>query len=351
MRYYIVKSGMQMYDLSKAYGLGSILQTLSGSIVTIKDFGHYYLVNTQTKCDLKKIENLSMLLPDETDKKWSYLFLTLNKKERTDKIKNCQMIKNKKIVSLILNKFKDIKQPEFGSEKKGRETLYQSMDLSATKGFREKIRGIVYREGTQLYVPTEDFLLSVIGHLNFTIWKKGQEQLISILFNPSTEGIWISGEPDARRIVKNIDESIKTHRAGILATLSYAATSLAKEISLQKERRFSPKFSNLIFGVMVASGQRTKPYSGGIYPLDFLYKIINSTEKAIEIFDQWIEIFRLTNQPGYEDLAISLSEFITFPSQSTLEKYLKTHLGIFLNKKIKPKLYEEDIIKEIIKNV
>jgi len=124
---------------------------------------------------------------------------------------------------------------------------------------------------------------------------------------------------------------------------------LAKEISLQKTRIV--KFSNLVFGVMVGSGQQRKPYGGGAYPLDFLHKVIDSTEKAPEIFDRWVKIFKLTNQSGYEDLAMALSEFITYPSEGTLEKYLKTHLRIFLNKKAKPELYEYDTIKEVIKNV
>jgi hypothetical protein len=353
MEYYVVKSGMQMYDLSRAYGLGLVLQTLSSSVVRVKDFGCYYFVDAQKEYDLKKIKNLARLLPEESDKKWDYLLLTLKKEKRIRKIEKVKrLVIDEEIISTILNKFKSIKQPEFfDSERKGSETLYQSLDLSATKGFREKIKGVVYREGSQLYVPKEDFLLSAIGHLNFTIWKweKKTGQLIMVLFNPSPEGIQIGASPDARNITMRIEESLVAHRAGVFPTLSYTAVLLAKEISLQKERIV--KFSNLIFGVMVGSGQQRKPYGGGVYPLDFMYKIINSTEKSAEIFDQWIDIFRLTNLQKYEDLALHLSEFITYPSGDTLEKYLKTHLRTFLNKKIKPSLYEYDIIKEVIRNV
>jgi hypothetical protein len=356
MEYYVVKSGMQMYDLSKAYGLGLILQKLSGSIAKVKDFGYYYLVDIQTECDLRKIDDLPLLLPEESDKKWNYLFLTLKGKGMDNKIKELKkLIINKNTISTILNKFAIINQPEFfDSKRKNKdETLYESLDLGATKGFREKIRGVVYHEGKQLYVPKEDFLLSVIGHINFTIWKWKMEkkagQLIMILFNPSLEGIKIGTSVDARNITRRVGDSLTTHRAGIFPTLSYAAVLLAKEISLQKERIV--KFSNLTFGIMVGSGQQRKPYGGGAYPLDFLHKIINSTEKATEIFEQWINIFRLTNKPGYEDLALYLSEFITHPSEETLEKYLKAHLRIFLSREIKPKLYEYDIIEEVVRNV
>jgi hypothetical protein len=352
MEYYIVKSDMQMYDLSKAYGLGLILQKLSNSVVKVKDLGYYYSIDVQARYHLKNIKNLSELLLEETNEKWNYLFLTLKGRERVNKIKELKkLIINKEIISIILDKFKSIKQPEFfDSKKEDNETLYQSLDLGATKGFRERIRGIVYHEGSQLYIPKEDFLLSVIGHLNFTIWRWGKTgQLIIILFNPSSEGIRIGGLSDAMEIRKRIDESLKSHKAGKFPTLSYAAVLLAKEISSQK--KFLSKFSNLIFGVMASSGQQRKPYGGGIYPLDFLYKIINSTKKAAEIFDQWINIFKLTNRSGYEDLALYLSEFITCPSKDAFERYLKTYLRIFLSKDVKPKLYEYDIIEEVMKNV
>jgi len=350
----VVKSGLHMYDLSKAYGLGLILQDLSSSQVTVKDFGVYYLIETKNAYNLQKANILSGLFPSESDKKWGYVFLTLKGKGRMNEIKECKkLITNKKMIASILKKYENIKQPEFFDSKKGNKTLYQSLDLGATKGFREKIRGRTYHEGSQLYIPKEDFLLSLVGHLNFTIWKWKMEkkggQLIMILFNPSIEGVRIGISPDARDITRNIDKLIRAHRSGISPTLSYVAVSLAKEISEMKERIL--KFSNLIFGVMVGSGQQRKPYCGGAYPLDFLFNIVETSEKSTEIFDQWIDIFKGTNKPGYEELALSLSEFINYPSRGTLEIYFRNHLRIYLNKDIKPKLYEIDIMREVLRNV
>jgi len=357
MQYYVVKSGMQIYDLSRAYGLGLILEKLCGSSVKVKDSNYCYSIEVTSNYNLKKVKGLAGLLPKEDDKKWGYIFLTLKGKGKLDKIKNCKkLMVNKKLISSILYKSATIKQPEFSESKKEKyETLYQSLDLSATKGFREKIRGRMYHEGSQLYVPIEDFILSIIGHYNFTIWKWNKDgQLILILFNPSVEGVQIGISPDARDVAKIIDESLKTYRIGILPTLAYTAVSLAKEISRQKERRV--KFSNLFFGVMVGSGQQRKPYGGGIYPLDFLYRFIDSTEKSGEIFDRWLDIFRLTNNPkmaGYEELALYLSEFITYPSKETFDRYLRSHLRISLSKEVKPKLklYENEIMQEVLKNV
>lgn len=353
MEYYIVKSGMQMYDLSRAYGLGEIIANLSGSSVEVKDLGSYYLVESMAEPQLIKTRSLASLLPQESDKKWGNVFLTLKGKNREREIKECKkMIIDEKLISSLLDRFKDVQQSEFFASKNNKKTLYESLDLSATKGFREMIRGRTYDEGRQLYVPKEDFLLSVVGHLNYTIWKWKMDgragQLIMILFTPSAEGIRIGGTPTAREIPQSIDRSLKPHRGGITSTLAYTAVLLGRHIFSAKEKIYL-KFSSLIFGVMISSGKQRKPYGGGIYPLDFVYKIIKSSERAGEIFDQWIDIFEKTNRPGYEDLALYLSEFITYPTADTFERYLRAHLGTYLNKDIKPKLYESEILQEVEK--
>lgn len=353
MQYYVVKSGMEQYDLSRIFGLGLILSKLSGTLVEVRDLGSYYVINVQKKPKLENVEDLAGLA--EAGNNWDYLFLTA-RREKKKKKKECEeMIVNKEIIHSILKNYANL-EPSFFyhvRKRRERETLYQTMDLSATKGFRERIRGRTYQEGTQIYISKEDFLLSVIGHLRFTIWKWiSKQQLVMVLFSPSENGIEIGGGPfDARCIVEAVEKNFKAHRAGLFPTLAYSALHLIKEIleRKRKEKKF-PKvfFSNLIFGSMSGGLYGIlKPSGGGIYPLDFLYKIMNSTKVAEDIIEYWIEIFNSTNKNGYENLALCLSAFIAYPSKETLEKYLKVHLHFFLNKKIK--LYQTEILKEVLK--
>ena len=353
MKFYIVKLGMQMFDLSRAYGLGGILNILSNSKSTVKDFGYYYLIENNEKINLKNIGKLSILIGK--DLPWWGPFITqiniIPKKQK--EIFN--FFKKQKEITNLLQKYKS--PNEAGLNKEKIETLYGAMDPTAFKGERKRKKLEKYTEGDSLKISKYDFILSTIGHLNFTIWKFRKERTnfttVSILLAPTIEGINIGGIADIRSLKDGLEKSVFVHRNGTLPTLANIAVNLAKNIYEMKyeEKLFVPKFSSLIFSIISGGGPRSKPKptNGGIYPLDFLYKIIDSTEKAGEIFDQWIDIFKKTNQPGYEDLAISLSEFITFPSKGLLEKYLKTHLRIFLSKEVKPKLYEHDIIKEVIK--
>lgn len=351
--YYISKSGLYMYDLSRAYGLGYILNFLSNCEVIVKDLGHHYSLEVNTNPDLNNVPKLSILIGEGL--RWDRVFLTLKRVQRENKRKELRdSLLSRDFVLGILNTFQELTEPRFLPSKSGNgETLLQSLELGATKGFREHTRLRSYTEGTQVYIPKEDFILSVIGHLHFTIWKWSAGKAVSILLSPAVEGVNIGPSGSLKDLKDRVEQAVRSHRAGVLATLANTAINLARKAYEMKMEGllFIPKFSSLIYGVMVASGQQMKPYGGGIYPLDFPYKLIEST-RAGEIFDRWIEIFNITNiRAGYEDLAIYLAEFITYPSLETLERYLKTHLRFFLSKDIKVSIYEESIMEEVMQYV
>jgi hypothetical protein len=353
MEFYIVKSGMQMFDLSRAYGLGAVINILSNSESIVKDLGCYYIIENNGKINLKNIEKISELLSEDLPWKGPLFYPT---KKRQNELSN--FFRKQEIIDDLLRKYESPNEDWLKKEKK--ETLYGKMELSAFKGERKIKKLVKYTEGDQLKVSKYDFILSLIGHLNFTVWiwklERTSSTAVSILLSPDARGINIGGKTgDIKSLKRDIQSSIFIHRDGILPTLAHAAVNIAKNVYEMKyeEKLFVPKFSSLVFGVTRSGGPKSKPkpLGGGVYPLDFLYRIIESTEKSGQIFDQWIKIFKLANKPGYEDLSIALSEFVTYPSEETLEKYLKTHLRTFLNKKIKPSLYEYDIIKEVIRNV
>jgi hypothetical protein len=351
LEYYIVKSGMQMYDLSRAYGLGCIINKLSNSKSVVKDFGHYYLIENNGKIEIKNIPNLSSLAGE--DLPWWGPFATI-KGNRQSKIKEIKKsIRKKEIIKTLLENYNSASPPKG----KRTEVLYCAMELSAVKGERKEKKTEKYTEGDPFKISKLDFLLSVIGHINLTIWKfkkeKNNTTIISILLTPSADGINIGGAGDIFPLKKALERGTSIHRCGVLPTLSNVAANLGKIIYEMKyeKKQFTPKFSSLIFGIMVGAGQQMKPNAGGVYSLDLIYKIIESTEKSGEIFDHWVDIFRATNRPGYEDLALKLSELITYPSEITLERYSKSHLRTFLSKDVKPRLYEAEVMWEVMKNV
>ncbi|MEM4258787.1 MAG: hypothetical protein QXL17_06530 [Candidatus Thermoplasmatota archaeon] len=356
MQYYVPKSGMPMYDLSRAYGLGYITNILSSSESIVRDFGHYFFVETRKTSDIRNIGKLSILTGTDLD--WDSVFLTLKGTSRREKkIKEIiEFFSKEENLQAIFKKYQNLNEPQFLNSKGNGETLLQSLEIGGAKGLREDIRLSSYSKGKQLWVPREDFVLSTIGHLHFTIWKwsgKGNDfKKVSIMLHPGKEGVNIGGMGDIKDLKNKINEIARGSKAGVLATLTNTAVHIAKKTyDIQKSSRlFTPKFSSLIYSVMAGTGQQMKPFGGGIYPLEFLNNLSHS-DNAGEIFDIWIDLFRVANIKGYEDMAIYLSEFITHPSMVTLERYLKIHLRFHISKDIKIKLYEEKMLAEVMKYI
>jgi len=113
----------------------------------------------------------------------------------------------------------------------------------------------------------------------------------------------------------------------------------------------APEYSSLIFNVLKPTAQQPKPRGGGLFPLEFLYSLIDSNlEISGDIFEIWDNVFQIGNRKGCEDIALSLSEFITHPTLDNWEKYQRTHVRYLLRENM-PRAYSEKCIMEVMKNV
>ncbi|MDI6902644.1 MAG: hypothetical protein QMC77_02765 [Methanocellales archaeon] len=354
MQYYVMKTGMEMFDACRAYGLGLVLDTLredDEKEVIVSNVGIYYSVEGP-EIDKSAVNRLMHLL--DPNLAWKETFLTIQRSRRGD-LKKATKNKIDKIgdtlrddVDQILRKYEKPVPVEFSSSKG--ETLYQSMELAATKGYRVPIRSkVAYTEGSSIKVPAEDWALAALGEAHFTVWKGGVA-LATII--PQPEKVMVM---HCRDIRNSIDQT-NVNRVSTLTTLAHMAVLLMSEIRNRKRSGdpFIDKFSSLIYGAMRRTGGQLKPASGGIFPLDFLYNLMESDpEISGEIFEMWDHVFRIRNAKGrsLEDLSLSLSEFIAHPMMETQENYLKVHLRYLIKDDVKIRAYTEECIKEVMKNV
>lgn len=229
-----------------------------------------------------------------------------------------------------------------------KETLYQPMELAATKGIRDEILlKKQYSEGSSVKVSIDDFSMSVLGHVNATIRKFSNMGMVFAVPSPTkTRILHLVDE-----IKKRIDDSVKgLHRAGWFPSLAQIAINLVlEELRVEEGSKFAPKFGSLIYGVMTRTGNQWKPLTGGIFPLDFLHQIAESNE-ARDVLNKWRDVFEWTAfRKGYEDLPVALSEFIASPSLSNYERYIRLHLRNELDKdRIKFGSYEKKILEEVV---
>ncbi|WP_457548427.1 hypothetical protein [Archaeoglobus sp.] len=342
-RYFLPKTGWEFFDVSRAYGLGIIVHTLSGEAV-ISDMGGFYLIESKRAPDFEIIEQIHRFLGDE--QAWDKILITIGKKQRENtKKKVTEFLSNLDFIRNILNRSKELKPPAtIGS---GSETLYQSMELAATKGVRDLILlKKQYSEGTSIKVSSEDFVLSTLGDANATVWKSSGKELIFVIPTPTTTNIRHLIE-----IRKRVNDAVRgMHRAGWFPSITQIAINLVlEELKVKEGGKFSPKFGSLIYGVMSKTGNQWKPLTVGIFPLDFLHQIAESSVTK-DVLDKWKDIFERTAfKKGYENLAVALAEFIANPTLSNYELYIKLHLRNELGRdRIKFGSYDRKILEEVV---
>jgi hypothetical protein len=345
--FYVVKTGWEMFDLSRAYGLGLLLYGLSDKEVFLSDKSYWYEL---TSSEIQKINpgKLSEFLRD--DLSWN----ELGREIRGKKESIIDYFGDETNINNLISSYSKFDVSEIPTSKG--ETLYGTMEGRAIKGTRKEIRR-AYSEGDNIKVSKDDWSLSVLGHLNVTVWKykvPGFDELLAAMPVPAFSGTKVSNLYWSLRV--NINNAVKRiHRSGVLATLAYIGVELVKLTPRESPLAYTPRFSSILYNNLTSTGRgitkRWKPTTGGFFSLDFL-NIVGQSLEAQRVLNRWTEIFRKTNlRAGYEDLAVYLSEFITYPSIETLERYLKTHLRFSIAKDIKISLYEEKTIGEVMQHV
>ena len=366
-RYFVVKTGFEMFDLSRAYGLGVLLRGPSEAETYMHDRTYYYEISVSEVFNI----NTKKLRPFlRGDLNWRECLLTAPGKGRIDsakveEVKNFFMDKNSsKRISDLLNRYSFFKPVEIPSVEG--ETLYEPMELRATKGLRDTIRlRKKYSEGSSIKVKEEDWMLSLLGHLNITSWKydvlpRGVAgELLVAMPIPSLEGTEVM---ELLREIKGerIDKAIRRmHQAGKMSTLAWMGVKIVEATLELTERVFvpeyTPRFSSILYGSMKATGKggvkRWKPATAGMFPLEYLNKIAEDKEESKNLLSSFDEFFRKTNKAGYEDLAASLSTYLADPSFINFENYLRHHLRYSLTKEAKLPLYTRKTMGGMMKHV
>jgi len=354
MHYYVMKTGMEMFDACRAYGLGLAVERLTGESTFVSDRGMYYLVKVDVAeiGELSKEEIKKKLLPlfAGRDLSWGRTFLTIQRKQTGELKRSTRRLieKAKKIIlegaGDIIEKFKSpspVKIPDPTGE-----TLYLSMELAATKGYRVPIRTkSPYTEGTPLKVPAVDWALAALGETYFATWKNTIDALIFVVPKPTEVGMGHA------RDIQSILNKTRVCRTSTLTALAHMAVIIARDMQERKKSRdpFLPKFCSLIYGACVMTGAQLKPKSGGVFSLELLLNLMErDLETSEEIFELWDYLFKIGAVKGREELSLSLSKFIAYPTISNLEEHLRAYLRHAVKGDVKLKNYPKHSITEVL---
>jgi len=342
--FYINKTGLELFDVIRAYGLGIMINGIryEEPEVTIKDAGYAYVLEVEGK--LPKEPDEELFTGDEN--KWRQIFRTF--KVRKDAKKKHPREDLEEIVFQNFEKILEIHKgadfiPEIGKRVKEGRTLYQTLDVSAAKGFREEKRGTTYHEGSQLQVDKYSWAIAVLGAIHFVSWRESADFMTILI--PSPLDIYLLEHREV------YDELEKEGVCRISATTTLAHYSIKLAIQVAKRGR-APlvKYDSVIFNVMQKTGQQPKPGGGGKYSLDFLEKLAKSSQ-GLEALEKLNHLFPISRQVKgiRQDVALATAEFLIRPSFENFRRWESLYIRGYINEKLP--LWDKSLLEEIIKNV
>jgi len=344
-RFIINRTSFDMFDVFRAYGLAYLISGFEKDIETkIYDHGYVFVIEARSELPTKPDPKLF----EETGSAWSIIFRTF--KERKDlkalpPRKDAENIITKEYTHLLdLHRKYDF-FPQIGKKVKDGRTLYQTMDISAAKGFREEKRD-VYHDGSQIEVDRYSWATAVIGAAWSSVWpqnlmRKDVTFLICMVPNPK-KVLLISHRDVQNRLDKRL--------CGISANTALIHYSL-KLVQLVREKSDEVEYDNIIFNVMQKTRQQPKPGGGGKYSLDFLEKLAkkNAGLYALEKIDRHLLPTNPRVKGIHQNVALTLTDFLLRPNLENLRTFESLYIRGQIDKKFYP--WEKGQLEEILNHV
>jgi len=344
-RFIINKTSFDMFDVFRAYGLAYLISGFEKNVVTnIFDNDYAFIIESHGKLPTK----LDPKLFEETGSSWSVIFRTF--KARKDLKAPHPRKDAENVVTQEYNHLLDLHKksdfiPQIGKKVKDGRTLYQTMDVSAAKGYREEKRD-VYHEGSQIEVDKYSWATAVIGAAWSSVWpqnlmRKDVAFLICLVPNPK-RALLISHRDVQNRLDKRL--------CGISANTALIHYAL-KLVQLVREKSDEVEYDSIIFNVMQKTGQQPKPGGGGKYGLDFLEKLArtNAGLYALENIDRHLLPTNPRVKGIQQDVALALTDFLLRPNLENLRTFESFYIRGQITKKLYP--WEKGQLEEILNHV
>jgi len=329
-----------MFDTYRAFGLALIISNEDeDNEVRIQDTGYAYLVEAKGKVSEKPD---SVLFEDTNG--WRRIFGTY--RERKDSRKKHPKNEVEELVTQdygkILETYRKLDfTPTIGHRVEDGRTLYQSLDVSAAKGYREEKRD-VYHEGTQLEVDKYSWALACIGAAQSSVWRYGESFILSLVPNPS-DVLLISH----RTLQKDLDEKVCAISAN--TALIHYSVRLAILVA-ERQQSHRVKYDSVIFNVMQKTGQQPKPGGGGKYSLSFLENLAKTSAGVLALKEVDRKFPSSPHVKGIkQNLALALTDFLLRPTLENFRDLESLYIRGQINRKFYP--WKKDQLEEILNYV
>jgi hypothetical protein len=347
MRSIVLKSGFEIFDTCRAYGLAQLLHCLTRGVVApvIRDAGQAFVVELQPAAafsDLAKSEEWHAVLGQEA---WQQVFLTY-KARWTEQREKVRAVIEKKLQTILTDS-----RGGLSAELDGPCTLPGPLEPGAFKGLKG-VTTTAYNEAATA-VDEINWALACVGAVVAQRYRAQKvtggkwEYYVTL---PIPDLVRFSDFHAVRELVYGQGLAYR----GLRNAVAHFSVLLAEAIRQRASGNPSLplRFSGVLYFSLFPSRSQYKPAAGGVFQVGRLMDLALSGRPAVaEAFATWNYVFRRGSVQGGEDLAEAITEFVMAPS---LESYYR-HARVFLRyvtdrrKGVKQdNLYTEDALREVM---
>ncbi len=348
MEYRLIKSGLEMFDTARAYGLAQLLQVLAGGRAAprILSQGGVFTLTISTKPNPATLKSSDLWRGAFGESNWQKVFLTYKRawSSQRDKVK-------RSLESHSADIFGKAETDGLAVVFGGNFALPGPLDPVGFKGLKGLTAGS-YSEG-QTTVDEFNWALGCLGAAaaqRYKIQKAVGNKWEYYVTLPVPEEVQFGDFHAVRQLV--YDKGLSYN--GVRNAAAHFSLLLASAIreKAQGNPHFPVRFSNVLYFSLFQSGQQFKPAIGGAVNVGRLIEIaLARPEVALEMFKTWDYLFRRGSAQGNEDLAQAITELVMAPSLDTYYRHARifNRYVVDSTKRVRPEyLYDETALKEVL---
>jgi len=360
MQFAITKTGLDVFDTARAWGLAAVVSARAQSDVRIRDRGWSFTIDVQNAHTAGAGPSLLPALIDATDENWSFVFITFGQEQRQNKISDIE-----ENIKLLTN----ISMPQIANKisgsvfTSGGKTLPGGLDPSGFKGVRQKTRA-GYDEG-QLRVNADHWALACLGMVLCGTYQRIGSGSVprTIALLPVPLDVTVAQWAEIRELTRwpratpgtSVSEPRLSRQVAGTAVAAQAAVQLAERVRKRAAAHGSlvDRFSDILFFELFKAEQQYKPAQGNRVRLDRLTAMIQQDAALAEGVFEWLDYcFRRGSAKGAQDLALAAADFVFRWDVDSYDRLARLFVRYLVTDEIKlAKRPSEEVIGEVLRYV
>ncbi|MEM3581409.1 MAG: hypothetical protein QXQ64_09190 [Candidatus Bathyarchaeia archaeon] len=352
MQFFITKTGLDAFDVARAWGLTVLLNVLTEEEVKLQDVGWAFILQPATLApEDAKLAGLGWrTLIKAEDVRWQQVFMTLRKKQEKlseEEVSQVQQVLESNWQSLM----RELRQPNNAVTIGQGKTLPGGLEPSAFKSLRHDTKASYGEE--QLRVPEKHWALACLGMATCGTYRlsreAGQSNWLALL--PIPQSVRFNYFRDVQQLLR--PHSIRYR--GVQSAAAHYAVQLVEGLRRRAAAQGSlqDQFSAVLYFTLFGAGQQTKPSQGSQLNLAPLMQLVQDDPHGSEVVLKWLDYcFRLGATEGAEDLALAATELVMRWDLDAYERLVRVLVRFVAKKQVKyENLPNEGLMRRVMKYV